>query len=275
MKELENVTEGIYRNLIPEIPTLYHYTSQENFLKLFYSKSLWFTDLQYLNDSQEYDYAIGKIKEIILENYNSELFRDNFSFYSKPIYTFSFTEKRDSLSQWRGYCSNGGIAFSLYKDHLDTLIKSNNIYLSKCYYDKDDIMQLVIEKIIGSTPEKFYEMRDSPYRGSKFGHIYEDIAYRIRQYAPLIKHPAFMDEKEWRIVADSLNRNDFKRLYRSGNSNIIPYVNMSFNVEHLGIQEIVISPTYNKELAHKSLKDFMAFNTGGLVENSKIPYRNW
>jgi len=107
---------------------LYHYTSIEGLLGIIESKSVWATNVLYLNDASELNYAVGLFKrqilefkkkssnarsveniffETLIENIVNLIPSDNFGFYVS-----SFSEEKDLLSQWRGYCPKG-IGFSL------------------------------------------------------------------------------------------------------------------------------------------------------------------
>jgi hypothetical protein len=44
---------------------LYHYTSQSGLLGILSAKTLWATRIQYLNDSTEFAYALGLLKNSV------------------------------------------------------------------------------------------------------------------------------------------------------------------------------------------------------------------
>jgi len=118
-------------------PILYKYMSQTGFLGIIESKSIWATDIFYLNDAAEYHHAVGLVKTEIdnksndiaippsglhsaifpattainkesSQKYFLELLNTMIGFlYKFHIFVCSFSEAMDSLSQWRGYCSGG------------------------------------------------------------------------------------------------------------------------------------------------------------------------
>jgi hypothetical protein len=57
-------------NRTPE-DVLYHYTSQKGFLGIVEKKKLWATHIRYLNDSQEFEYAIALARTQLEKERNS------------------------------------------------------------------------------------------------------------------------------------------------------------------------------------------------------------
>lgn len=88
---------------------LYQYTSASGLKGIVDNQSLWLTHILYQNDTRELYDGLDLIKRVLDDEY-SGLGND---FISDPalvnIYTASFTEERDLLSQWRGYCPKGGL----------------------------------------------------------------------------------------------------------------------------------------------------------------------
>lgn len=106
---------------------VYHYTDQKGLLGIIRGKSIWATDIRYLNDAAEFDHAIGlalklmpPAKELyqnedrpLLEKLQDDLAsmpKLTFAFYG--IFVCSFSAERDQLSQWRAYCP-AGTGFSI------------------------------------------------------------------------------------------------------------------------------------------------------------------
>lgn len=98
-----------------------HYTNQRGLLGIMGSESLWATNIKFLNDEYEFQHALDLIKDIIqksnmkmgypdydvYEKYVAELkkqLESLNSYKSESIFTLSFSEETDLLSQWRGYC---------------------------------------------------------------------------------------------------------------------------------------------------------------------------
>jgi hypothetical protein len=104
---------------IPKI--LWHYTDLEGFRGIVNSKQIYATNVRYLNDKEEFDHALTRAKQLLLEMLPLEdadpplvrqLVADTFEeiFTRGPLcpanlslFTASFTKNGDQLSQWRGY----------------------------------------------------------------------------------------------------------------------------------------------------------------------------
>ena len=146
---------------------LFHYTSLKGIIGIISSKAIWATNILYLNDASELNYSLGLLKEEIVgfQKVIGNALIPEYAFYTQMIdniYEFipsesfaffvsSFSEEKDLLSQWRGYCPEG-IGFSI-GFNLDRLIKwarQNNCTLEPCIYDAEEqkkVLRNLIEKI--------------------------------------------------------------------------------------------------------------------------------
>jgi len=263
---------------------LYHYTTQEGLLGILSSRTLWTTSIHYLNDSTEFNFAVGLIRQELESRARASRTKSRTALYERTLgnlgalkavttYVGSFSEEGDSLSQWRAYTQNG-IGFSLgFKDNdLASLATKQSYRLAKCLYD---------EKGQSKTIAKLIEWLESANK---------DIAQSLFwggliEVAPLLKHPAFRDEKEWRIIGamsgfSSAFRSDESPEFRPGRSMLIPYRRFKLEDDHgyLRVREAYMGPTPHVELAHASLA--MVGNTKKMgehvtVQPSKVPYRSW
>jgi hypothetical protein len=102
---------------------LYHYTSGNSLLGIIQSKSLWATDLRFLNDFEELNRGLD-----IFEKFSDDLVKDILdsnidlkhltqlmkilvgnirrNAQNTSIHAVSFTKKYDDLSQWLSYCNS-------------------------------------------------------------------------------------------------------------------------------------------------------------------------
>jgi hypothetical protein len=113
---------------------LYHYTDQTGLLGIIESRSLWATNISYMNDATEFGLSVRLIRDRLLaeletkiepgrspetdtghlnerQNRARELLKHTVSDAS-PIHVICFCEKGDLLSQWRGY-AGAGYGYSL------------------------------------------------------------------------------------------------------------------------------------------------------------------
>jgi hypothetical protein len=103
---------------------LYHYTSLEVLEKITRNGEIWASDIEFLNDSEEYVNAKAFIKhELEMRVAKNEKLRSIVhshvgQMYHEldhlDMYVASFSTEGDSLPQWRGYCPSGqGVAIGL------------------------------------------------------------------------------------------------------------------------------------------------------------------
>jgi hypothetical protein len=255
---------------------LYHYTTQEGFLGIIQSKTLWASSIRHLNDSSEFNYAINLALRISNDYVKSG--KDDSGFkqivrvfrHVLNIYVCSFSTQKDQLSQWRAYCRDGG-GFSIGFDaaHLEDLAGTQDFTLENCTYDQvghDSEMKELVDWVEASN--------DSPQL------TVEQILTRLMKMAPRMKHPSFSEEKEWRLanrhIIPVVPNSDI--LYRFGKSFLVPYRKFQLRDEiDTLVKEVVVGPTPHSELSVSTADEFLRHH--GIkdvrAEKSKIPYRSW
>ncbi len=296
--------------LFSEIPAgldLYHYSSQAGLLGIAQSQSLWFSHVKFQNDSQEYSYALNLVKKITKELYHKDLYHafNSLEPYPPPIFSFSLSEQKDSLSQWRGYCPDGGFSFSFRPEVLNEAMKNNEIVIGQCQYEIEAQKKFIIDNIMRITPEEYKSQREllETYQSNRNSFPPEtvyalektlylmtfNIKNRTSVYGILLKHPAFKDEEEWRLILNktkalhtraNTNPGTLSGVYentrfKQGKSYIIPYesIGLKFNPLPGPFSQIIVGPNPDEKLALEATKIFI--KEGCRVINSKIPYRNW
>ena len=300
----QNVPPFSFGQVPEEIPPLFHYTDAGGLLGMIGGKKLWLTNIHYQNDSKEYSYAFDMLRKVI-NKYESHLSHINLDSISKimgPVFTFSLSEVRDSLSQWRGYCPDGGYAISFTNAQLNELLKEDNLFLGRCIYEEEEQERIIMRDVIGFTPEELFQAIKNHRPGVRrpasmdFSILSTLISNRIFRIAPFLKHKSFRDEKEWRLVKSiiSANATPFQLLsdvmvlahpkavkIRSRKNLLIPYTEVKLNKDDalVGLQEIVVGPTPHSYFALEACK--VLLRTEGYqpsvisVSNSEIPYVNW
>jgi hypothetical protein len=287
------------------IPTpLYHYTSQHGLLGIIQNRVIWATNLLFLNDTMEFKYAVQMLQKRI-ENLKKELDQEEYeylddtsqtftrfdnSFFQKysGIYTCSFSERGDQLSQWRGYCPDGS-GFSIGFDFnylLEFTLNEQNFVLVQCEYDVKKQEEL-IDKFLNRVIDYFRRDNDDIFKNwMQWGEFLE--------LAPRMKHPKFQEEKEWRLVSrpKALEFNEIK--FRTGASMLKPYIEINLsdnNTEQFScIPEIYLGPTLYLRLSQIAIENLLdkekvyrEDEVNGKKEQikcrvveSEIPYRaNW
>jgi hypothetical protein len=237
---------------------------------------LWQSNVHYLNDSTEQKFVLGilrdRIEYLINEPQNSK--QRLIEFGSKltksmdeNVYVACFSEKKDDLSQWRGYSPPGkGVCIGFRTKALTKAVDltsnpSNEILrisrLTKVIYVDDHSGPTFDEAI------KYYSSDPNTPN------------------IPLItaswyKNAAFKDEYEWRIITRPFSENPVGVDFRVGKSDLVPYITLPLGRVKDFIHEIIVGPSPNIDLSVKAVRQMM-FNKMNPVRvfGSKIPYRHW
>ena len=307
--DIEELIEGL-KNPTPSI--LYHYTSQKGLLEIVNTKTIWATNIFYLNDSLEYEYGVELIQDVIdeyltnsqspparavdnspavkvtpeiLQQIMLESMKRGISSLTRfRIYVCSFSEEGDQLSQWRGYCPNGnGFSLGFETSHLVEQMVKYSFGLSQCVYDKNEqvrIVKKIIDKSI-SALKAILGASDYIEKDAIIGTL-DKILPRIigKLFIALtkLKHETFYEEKEWRFVALYDDNQPLSLHFREGKSMITPYVRIqsSDNQASIKIDRIIIGPTPHQQLAQSAVQLLMDSNKIKCnVDISKTPYRTW
>src|SRR5713226_3624475 len=141
---------------------LYHYTGQTGLLGIIGEKQIWATHTPYLNDRREFMHAVDLVREEISELLTSsdhqtrtilQEMKDGISgIESMNVCVCSFSEERDSLSQWRAYGSGtSGFAIGFPPDFLSEATEKAGWYLAPCIYDPSDqrtLIRSLVEEVL-------------------------------------------------------------------------------------------------------------------------------
>ncbi|MDR2444535.1 MAG: DUF2971 domain-containing protein [Spirochaetaceae bacterium] len=177
---------------------LYHYTSMETLFNLLENDSLWFFSLPFSNDLTE-EKIVGKekLKEI---NYQS----DNFAFSLSA-------DEGDTLSQWRGYCNNGGASIGFHFDSKYTgRVSSFSVLHADYEFNKKfHIVTSVAVPVIYLNDEIEPLTETSQFVRDRQKIVFQLLEYENKSngnslkeswFVPLFKLPQFCQEKEFRVI---------------------------------------------------------------------------
>lgn len=268
-----------------------HYTSASALLNILSSEVLWATNIKFLNDEQEFTHALHLVEDVIARaqkttTINNKYFDEFISDVKKTlndldgpqsdnIFTCSFSEQRDLLSQWRGYCpENQGYCINFQIEKILENAKKKYIQcdLKKCIYDFKEKDEL-ISNLMNSRWADYLKGKGSKERGETI----RGLARDLRSLASHFKHPSFSEEKEHRIVIQTGWDLEENVRFRVGQLSIIPYLEIP--IDKNSIEEIIIGPTRNQKLAKRGLSslinakfDFFDTKQPKIIE-SVIPYR--
>lgn len=259
----------------------YHYTSLAGFLGILESKALWATHIRYLNDMSEqtlmWELIDRKIQTLLSQSSvpdRERLERLRGLATAPPdcdIFVVCFSKDGgDRLSQWRGYCSDGGVSVGFREGALRDLclrnIKVREEPLSMSAGWLAEVWYAGVDEIAGKFADQYLKptLTENEWAWPTLVSI----------GAARLKHPAFCEEREWRI----LYQVDSPALqYRIRNSMMVPYVELPLNDFSSLLGKIIVGPSPHVEETTNSIQSLMRERgiTGVDVAPTGVPYRHW
>ncbi len=280
---------NILENIISADPPgeLYHYTSQEGLLGILENRELWASKAIYMNDEAEFRLALSLAREAIEassgdKDIKDELVDDIDVIEKINIFVCSFSARADLLSQWRGYCPPGaGYSIGFPSSELEKVAERLFAFcLGKCTYDP--IRQRgAIEELVDFHVRQIKHRQAMTVGLIPSSHFIWAMSFRqaLAFIAPLIKHEAFEEEAEWRLVSRPLPYTNSMFSHRPGRSHLIPFANLPLSISDRPVQikKIIVGPTPHPDLACDAVKSLLGKLgvTGCGVEKSKVPFRAW
>lgn len=271
---MERYTEITTRN---PPASLFHYTNNSAALSIITSGEIWATNIHYLNDSSEFKHALMLLKDELTARRSATQIDAEVRAYEQMaeeadlisginVVTVSFSEKRDDLSQWRGYANGSGVAIGFDAQQLREQATRHGFVLAPCIYGEDDHLGLIDELITDALPKYLASTKRTPH-----------LTPRIIKYAPLIKHGKFSAEEEWRLTSGALSCDVERYGFRANQSTLVPYYAFPIkNGKESLITEVVCGPTPHRELAHSAINSLLLKNDiPAEASLTEIPFRNW
>ena len=279
-----NVTVGAVTGRDRRI--LYHYTSAPGLIGIIQTHEIWATNIHFLNDAQEFQFAINRFQRPLREELETRklghLYNPSMDEIGRlkrfNVCVFSLSEEGDLLSQWRSYCQPGhGYAIAFDAERLQATADAHGFELCQCLYEETaqtDALRAIVSATLDACSDT---LRADPHSESAIHEYLSQIMSRFVEVAPLIKHPSFAEEREWRLVSGPKSFEDRTWGFRPGKTVIIPYYRLSLgNKETSPITTIGVGPTPDSELAFHALAQLTRL--AGLhtsVSRSVIPFRPW
>ncbi len=290
--------------------TIYHYTSPESLQGIFETKSLFATDMYFLNDASEGMYVIeliqDNIKQLCQNNENlikyveKELRLLKIGKWTELVhnYTISFSMNGDSLEMWNYYTKGNSIqgynigfdidklASTIQIEILDDeghQIKRNTVkhlvlYQGKVIYDRNRQLEL-IESIFNKFYSKYNELGDE----QMLSIVAHYMVSKAMNYGQFFKSKEFEIEEEYRFIFSTylLNGQDnsekgipCNEKFRIHGGCIIPYQKCSFDKE--SILGVTFSPSLFSDMAEAGLSrllDQYGIKGDNRIKKSSIPLR--
>ena len=269
----------------PTESTIFHYTSLDGLLGIVQSKSLWASSIRHLSDAADFGYALDLAREKLnrklkaergpWNTYYGEILRQLDWIDDWTSFVGSFSEDGDLLSQWRAYTPNGiGFSVGMEYQSLVALAASQDFRLIKCIYDSTEHDIILEELIVDSAALIKNGNTDNAVTG---------FIVRLMMYAPALKHPAFSEEREWRLVSSFVGADPWDSSvtrFRSGKSMLIPYqeFRLARENEKLTISTMYVGPNPHLKLSVSSLSQLLKAGNvqdGCQIRAASAPYRTW
>jgi hypothetical protein len=275
----------------PPEGALHHYTSIDAVLGIAQTKVLWASNAYYLNDSSEIIEAINFVRRVAekvshkLPADESELLRQLHAWLPRlerphGIFVVSLSERWNDLKQWNSYTPFGkGVCLSFYPESVRDIAANAKFRFAKCVYAKEEKEQrakLVIEKTIESWRNGFDTTKNGP-KDQTFYPMFERLKGQFLSVFATLKHKAFKQEREWRLISEYIPSDTDKRLsFRAGSSLLVPYIQVSLQSRTTLIDEITLGPTEHINLSMSAMGSLKSrYGLANVLRSSTIPYREW
>jgi hypothetical protein len=194
--------DDVFRPTVELPPVVYHYCSVETFIKIVTSKTMWLTNLFFMNDATEHYWLRDKARKYIDEQTRQHPHDFGYEYldtilkqeWMQEIYCGCFSERGDLLSQWRAYGGDGtGVAIGVSTSHLQRMCTGLDGHICNVIYEdkqQDDLIQAVFDLPDVQGDEQTIEQGSSMILG------------RLFEAASRVKSQAFTEEAEWRVVCE-------------------------------------------------------------------------
>jgi hypothetical protein len=268
---------------------LYHYTSPQATREILESGKIRASDARFLNDKSEINLTANLIRGALerrrasaATETESAAVKASFTSIDAPsspsVFVSSFSAEADMLNQWRGYAPTG-FALGFSKNDLTLNAGQCGYSLVQVVYDKklqEELVDRFVDMAINlwsAPPALKIDVGDRTLAYSFAFNI-----FRMR-LTPFLKHHAFMEEKEWRLVSDDffIPRSTAKGSFVRGRY-LIPYEEIPFKQASAplsALKQIIIGPPSSDSVIEEGLIEALERNnyTKIRIIPSRIPFR--
>ena len=253
------------------------------------SRYLRASDVRFMNDSAELRHTLDLLRRHVERRIRSgtdhpQLMTAMLEWLSHRvvggpmIFACSFRANGNLLSQWRGYSAHGkGVSIGFAPDHIQRCVEDQGFLIGRCIY-ASHIQQQMIEQIadgIESEATQNGASEDAAYR-----QILELNEEALLNIAAMLKHPAFEEEDEWRVVSPRIvNLHHHPVDFREGVSMLVPYYRFDLSTGQpsgLPLEHMFIGPSGNAELSMTSIELYLDSRNArprNGISDCEIPFR--
>ncbi|MBU1566815.1 MAG: DUF2971 domain-containing protein [Proteobacteria bacterium] len=291
---IQEITTQLYSDIPQE--RLYHYTSFTGLLGIVESRSLWASDIRYMNDSAELKHTADLINVEITRRIDSghrrpDLLNQFLDWVTHRItnghmlFASSFRSNGNLLSQWRGYSRLGkGVSLGFNPEYILHCAQEQSCQIGKCIYNcqhQEKLIRQVIDAVEAVAREHDGEGAGGKIAGDRSYHsVFQLIESDLLRIAAILKHPSFLEEEEWRIISPVVT--DYVKApvqFREGTSMLVPFIQFNLLAENespIALEHLFLGPTPNITISMNSLAMFLAKSgiqpTKG-ISYCQIPFR--
>jgi hypothetical protein len=273
---------------------LYHYTGIGSLLGIASGDSLWASSISYMNDSKEIVHACETVENVlrarlVFGEKNEELrflnqlleWTTSCSKVAHTIFVFSLSEKPSLLSQWRSYTPHGkGVSLEFNPSKVNEIARTFEMKIARCIYEtveQEKVIGILIEKLLVNFRKELptMDISNKPLTQCYYSFI-NQYTSEIFQVLAILKHSAFQEECEWRLISANIPKFKDPRLkFREGASMLIPDIELPLGSRPF-FSNIILGPSQHQNLNMSGLSMFMS-NQGisPKLTNCQIPYREW
>jgi hypothetical protein len=246
----------------------------------------------FMNDLREFGHASAMLKDaaqirlsrssdwLHRQLLNHALTLDTELDMRKQIAVCSLSENGDLLGQWRAYGRPGdSYAIGFDGSALAKELQQHRVFLAPCVYsdaEQKKAIERTLDVSLARASASGFKESDAAVSpiSAELLKLVSSTAMGYIQTCALLKHPAFEDEREWRLVQLG---GDFK--FRAGRSHLVPYAEFPLGLPFYQglLTEIVIGPSPLPDVEEASLRWFLNECFGGStpIRHSRAPYRAW
>ena len=261
-----------------QAPVLHHYTDAVGLHGIISSNVLWATEAQFSNDLSEQQYAIQMGLEVVeavwktrvnlgpweefLRDSMKQVFSGSFANLTQP-YLVSFCENGDLLSQWRAYSRRSGfsLAFGPLTKDGSLVVRGGDGFrtiLRKVIHEpveQRERLSVLAERFI-----KVVETLPVPASSDEGSGLRSELLLllilEMTDWACTVKHAAFSEEQEWRLVAFPMLAAKAREniMVRATPESLLPYVILQpASGQKLPIVEIRCGPSRLQQESAKAV----------------------
>ena len=257
--------------------TLYHYTTVEGAHEILTHNKLRAGHMRYSNDHVELTYGMGILSKVLeteckrLPEIQANELREILPIFltsgnaTPDVYAVCLSEKRDLLSQWRGYADAGRgfvIGFDSHELMMDTSFHDSLRGVLYPVYYRVREQKIILAQVVRPFIDEWRRMLahdEAKAAADKAAIVAHEMATPLLRFIATFKHPGFREEKEWRLVyIDRGGASMRKAEFRASKQGFIPYLNaVPTKSRFLPIREVVVGPGLDWDLQRRTVENWV------------------